>query len=145
MTLESMELEGTQEKVQQIKNRLVIAQTRQKSYADRHRRDLEFIVGDQVFLKLTPRRSFGQYKRGKKLQPWFIGPFPIVQRIGKVAYWLTLPVELQGIHDVFQVSQLRKYLADPDHVVNSENELTLDLNYMEKPIQIIDREVKELR
>jgi hypothetical protein len=69
-----------------------------------------------------------------------------VQRIRKVAYRLTLPAELQNTHDVFHISQLRKYLTDPDHVVNDANiELTLDLNHVEKPIQIVDRRVKESR
>jgi hypothetical protein len=141
-----MDLEGTRQKMQQIKERLVTAQSRQKSYADRQRRDLEFAVGDKEFLKLTPRRSFGKFKRDRKLQPRFIRPFSIVQRIGKVAYRLTLPTELQGIHNVFHVSQLRKYLADPDHVENDENiDLTTDLNYVEKPVQILDHGEKKFR
>jgi hypothetical protein len=92
-----------------------------------------------VFLKLTPRRNFGKYKQRKKLQLRYIGPFKIVQRIGKVAYRLDLPSELRGIHDVFHVSQLRQYLRDLDHVVNDEPiELTPDLNYEERPIQILE-------
>jgi hypothetical protein len=91
---------------------------------------LEFAEGEQVFLKLTPRRSFGKNKERRKLQPRYIGPFPIVQRIGKVAYWLVLPLELQGIHDVFHVSQLRQYIVDPNHVVNDEAiKLTTNLSY----------------
>jgi hypothetical protein len=78
---------------------------------------------------LIPRRSVGKYKQKKKSQPRYIGPFPIVQRIRKVAYRLELPSELHGIHDVFHISQLRKYIADPSHVVNNQNiEMTADLN-----------------
>jgi hypothetical protein len=144
-SLEAMDLEGSRQKVQLIKERLLAAQSRQKSYADNRRRDLEFAEGEHVFLKLSPRRNLGDH-RLKKLQPRYVGPFPIVQRIGKVAYRLALPPELQGIHDVFHVSQLRQYLADPDHVVNdAEIELTTDLSYEERPIQILEFGNKELR
>jgi hypothetical protein len=89
-----------------------------------------------VFLKLNPRRNLGRNKQRRKLQLHFIGPFPIVQRIGNMAYRLALPSEFQGIHNVFHVSQLRQYITDPDHVVNDKViELTLDLSYVERLIQ----------
>jgi hypothetical protein len=92
-----------------------------------------------------PRRSVGKYKQKKKLQPRYIGPFPIVQRIGKVAYWLALPLELHGIHDVFHVSQLWQYIADPSHVVNNDSiKLTTNLNYDERPLQILEFGENEL-
>jgi hypothetical protein len=99
-----------------------------------------------VFLKLTPRHSVGKNKQRKKLQPCYIGLFPIVQMIGKVAYRLELPSELQGIHDVFCVSQLRQYIADPSHVVNNENiKLTANLNLDERLVQILEFQEQELR
>jgi hypothetical protein len=83
-------------------------------------------------LRLTPTRGVGKNKQRKKLQPRYIGPFPIVQRIGKVAYRLELPSALQQIYNVFYVSQHRQYIADTSHVVNNEPiELTANLNYDE--------------
>jgi hypothetical protein len=80
------------------------------------------------------------------LQLRYIGPFKIVQRIGKVVYRLDLPSELRGVHDMFRVSQLRQYLADPYHVVNDELiKLMSDLNYEERPIQILEYGEKQLR
>jgi hypothetical protein len=80
------------------------------------------------------------------LQPQFIGPFPTIQKIDRVAYRLALTLELQGIHDVFHVSQLRQYIEDADHVVNDEViELTPDLSYDEKSIRTLEHGEKELR
>jgi hypothetical protein len=79
------------------------------------------------------------------LEPRCIGPFPIIERIGKVAYRLGLPPEFQGIHDVFHVSQQRQYIANPEHVINDEAiDLMLDLSYVERLIQILDYDKKEL-
>jgi hypothetical protein len=127
----TLDLEEARRRIQLIKNKLLTAQSQQKSYADCQKRELEF----SEFLKLTSRRSVGKNKQRKKLQPRYIGPFSIVQRIGNIVYRLDLPSELQGIHDVFHVSQLRQYIANPSHVVNDEYiELTADLSYNEQPI-----------
>ncbi|GKE16865.1 putative reverse transcriptase domain-containing protein [Tanacetum coccineum] len=81
------------EKISQIKDRLKTAHDRQKSYADKRRKPLEFMAG--------------------KLAPRFVGPFEINKRIGPVAYRLRLPEELNGVHDTFHVSNLKEFLADP--------------------------------
>ena len=99
-------MEDAQEKIKLIRQRLQTAQSRQKSYADNRRKDLEFEVEDHVFLKITPLRNVTA-GRGKKFQPKFVGPFPILQRAGKVAYRLELPPSLLRIHDVFHVSMLK--------------------------------------
>ena len=138
--------ELTTEKVKVIRQRLLTAQSRQKSYADRRRRPLSFDVGDHVFLKISPRRGLTRFGRGGKLSPRYIGPFDIIEKIGEVAYRLALPPRLSGIHDVFHVSMLKKYEPDPSHILEwSELELEADASYGEKPIRVIDTREKILR
>ncbi|KAL5568676.1 hypothetical protein UlMin_025251 [Ulmus minor] len=84
-------------------------------------------------------------KKGK-LSPRYIGPFEILERIGKVTYKLALPSELSTVHNVFHVLMLRKYISDPSHVLESEPiEIREDLTYEEQPVQILDRKNKALR
>ena len=84
-------------------------------------------------------------KRGK-LNPRYIGPFEILDRIGPVAYKLRLPQELQGIHDTFHVSNLKKCLSDESLVVPLEEiQVNPNLNFVEEPVEIMDREVKRLK
>jgi hypothetical protein len=89
---------------------LKVAQTRQKSYVDKRRRDLSFEVGDFVYLKVSPMRGTRRFKVKGKLAPRYVGPFKIVDRRGEVAYQLELPPQLSDVHDVFHMSQLKKYL-----------------------------------
>ncbi|XP_040945820.1 uncharacterized protein, partial [Gossypium hirsutum] len=139
-------IQETEETVKKIKDRLKAAFVRQKSYADLKRRDIEYSVGHKVFLKVSPWKKILRFGRKGKLSPRFIGPYEIVERIGPVAYRLALPPELQKIHDVFHVSMLRRYRSDPSHVIPTEDiELRSDLTYEEEPVQILAREVKELR
>ena len=129
----------TADKVQKVQQRLRIARSRQKSYADNRRRDLEFAVGDLVFLKTSPMKGTIRFGQKGKLSPRFIGPFKIQSRIGNVAYRLDLPAELSGIHNVFHVSMLRKYVSDHSHIIRHEEIQVLpDTAYIEKPLQIID-------
>ncbi|XP_024990615.1 uncharacterized protein LOC112524904 [Cynara cardunculus var. scolymus] len=87
------------------------AQDRQKSYADKRRRPIEFNVGDMVMLKVSPWKGVLRFCKQGKLSPRFVGPFKILERVGKQAYRLELPEELAGIHDVFHVGYLRKCLG----------------------------------
>ena len=82
------------------------------------RRPLEFEVGDHVFLKVMTKREVISFSKRGKLSPRFIGPFEILERIGTVAYRLALPPSMSGVHEVFHVSMLRKYIPDPAHVVD---------------------------
>lgn len=136
----------TTEKVKQIRNRMKTAQDRQKSYADQRRRTLEFEDGDHVFLRVTRDTGVGRAIQSRKLTPKFIGPYQILRRIGPVAYQIALPPSLSNIHDVFHVSQLRKYIPDPTHIIEADViELRDNLTYEAPPICIEDTGVKQLR
>nr|GFC99671.1 putative reverse transcriptase domain-containing protein [Tanacetum cinerariifolium] len=105
-------VQETTDKIVQRKERLKVARDRQKSYADKRRKPLEFSVGDKVLLKVSPRKGVVRFGKRSKLSPRYVGLFEIVERIGPVAYRLRLPQELVGVHDTFHVSNLKKCLAD---------------------------------
>ncbi|GKB15162.1 putative reverse transcriptase domain-containing protein [Tanacetum coccineum] len=107
----------TTEKIVQIKNRLLTARSRQKSYADRRTKPLEFEVGDMVLLKVSLWKGAVHFGKRVKLSPRYIRPFWILARVGPVAYTLELPEELKGIHSTFHVLNLKKCLAEGDIVV----------------------------
>ncbi|KAL4323106.1 hypothetical protein GQ457_11G022280 [Hibiscus cannabinus] len=139
-------LKGTTEKVKLICDQLKIASDRQKSYVDLKCREIEYVVGDRVFLKVSPWKKVMRFGRKGKLNPRYIGPYEIVERVGSVAYRLLLPPELERIHDVFHVSMLRKYRSDPSHVMPVEEiELNPDLSYDEEPVEILASDSKVLR
>ena len=139
-------VDQTTRQIKLIRDRLRTAQSRQKSYADRRRRPLEFQIGDHVFLKVSPITSVAKSLKPKKLHPRYIGPFQILDQIGPVAYKLALPPNLSQIHDVFHISHLKKYQPDPTHVIHHESMQVQDnLTYTVKPEQIVDHEVKQLR
>ncbi|KAG8474912.1 hypothetical protein CXB51_031631 [Gossypium anomalum] len=139
-------IKETEEKVKVIRDCLKAVSDRQKSYADLKRKDIEFQVGDKVFLKVSPWKKVLRFGRKGKLSPRFIGPYEVIEKVGPVAYRLALPPELEKIHDVFHVSMLRRYRSDPSHVVSpTEIELQPDMTYEEEPIKILAREVKQLR
>nr|GEU98318.1 hypothetical protein [Tanacetum cinerariifolium] len=105
-------VQETTEKISQIKDRLKVARDHQKSYADMRRKPLEFIVGDYVLLKVSPWKGTVRFGKKGKLSPRFVGPFEIFEKVGFVAYRLDLPEELNGVHDTFYVSNLKKCLTD---------------------------------
>ena len=110
------------------------------------RRPLEFEVGDHVFLKVMPKRGVVRFGKREKLSPRFIGPFEILERVGTVAYRLALPPSMSGVHEVFHVSMLRKYTADPAHVVDwGQIEVDTDGTFEEGPVCIVDRRDQVLR
>ncbi|KAK6123664.1 hypothetical protein DH2020_042592 [Rehmannia glutinosa] len=136
-------VQETTEAVKVIRKRIEIAQSRQKSYADVRRRPLEFSVGDFVFIKVSPMKGIMRFGKKGKLSPMYVRPYMIVERIGKVAYKLELPQEMASIHNVFHVSMLKKYVVDSSHVLTPQAiEIDESLSYEEKPIAILDREVK---
>ena len=132
-------IRDTSKKVDLIRKRLLTAQSRQKSYADRRRRPLKFEVGDHVFLKVMPKRGVVRFGKRGKLAPRYIMPFEILERVGTVAYRLALPSSLSGVHEVFHVSMLRKYTLDPTHVVDwGENTVDNNGTFEEGPVHILN-------
>jgi hypothetical protein len=83
-------------------------------------RPLEFEVRDRVFLKVSPMRGVMRFGKKGKLNPIFVGSFKITQRVGKLAYRIALTPDLIRTHDVFHVSMLRKYITNPDVIVEYE-------------------------
>ena len=110
------------------------------------RRPLEFEVWDHVCLKVMPKRGVVRFGKREKLLPRFIGPFEVLERIGTVAYWLALPPNMIGVHEVFHVSMLRKYTPDPAHVVDW-GQIEVDTNgiFEEGPVCILDSRDQVLR
>ncbi|GKE40346.1 putative reverse transcriptase domain-containing protein [Tanacetum coccineum] len=122
------------------------ARDRQRSYANVRQKPLEFQVGDRVMLKVSPRKGVIHFGKRGKLNPRYIGTFKILKRVGPVTYKLELSEELRNIHNTFHVSNLKKYLSDKSLVIPMK-ELRLDdkLNFVEEPVEIMDREIKQLR
>nr|GEW53380.1 retrotransposon protein, putative, Ty3-gypsy subclass [Tanacetum cinerariifolium] len=106
-------IQETTEKISQIKDKLKAAHDRQKSYADKRRKPLEFSVCDYVLLKVSLWKGVVCFGKKGKLAPRFVGPFEIIEKEVPVSYRLDLPDELNGVHDTFHVSNLKKCLADP--------------------------------
>ncbi|GJT87205.1 putative reverse transcriptase domain-containing protein [Tanacetum coccineum] len=118
----------------------------QRSYANVRLKPLEFQVGDRVMLKVSPWKGVIRFIKRGKLNPWYIGPFKILDRVSPVAYRLELPEELSNVHSTFHVLNVKKCLSDESLVIPME-ELWLDdkLNFVEEPVEIMDREVKQLK
>jgi hypothetical protein len=132
--------------MQTIRQRIKEAQDRQKSYADAHRVDRSYEVGDRVFLRVKPHKSSIKFGKGAKLSPRFVGPFEIVERKGPVAYRLALPDSLRRMHDVFHVSVLRHYVSDPTHVIDMSSLQVSDEGALTaEPVRILDHRVRQLR
>nr|GFA56137.1 putative reverse transcriptase domain-containing protein [Tanacetum cinerariifolium] len=122
------------------------ARDRQKSYADLKRKLMEYQVGDKVMLKVSPWKWVVRFGKRGKLNPRHVGPFKVLERIGDVAYKLDLPEELSRVHNTFHMSNLKKCHADEPLTVPLDG-LHFDgkLQFLEEPVEIVDREVKRLK
>ncbi|GJV83424.1 putative reverse transcriptase domain-containing protein [Tanacetum coccineum] len=136
----------TTEKIVQIKNRIQAARDRQKSYANIRRKPMVFQVGDRVMLKVSPWKGVVHFGKRGKLNPRYVGPFKVIERVGTVAYKLELPPQLSRVHNTFHVSNLKKCLSDESLVISLE-ELRVDdkLHFVEEPVEVMDREIKQLK
>ncbi|CAA7058315.1 unnamed protein product [Microthlaspi erraticum] len=139
-------VQETTEKVRVVRLNMKEAQDRQKSYADRRRRELEFQVGDRVYLKMAMLRGPNRSIAENKLSPRFMGPFPVVERVGPLAYRLELPEIMKAFHKVFHVSMLRKCLHPTEELVaRIPEDLQPDLTVPAVPMRILERREKVLR
>jgi hypothetical protein len=140
-------IKEAEERVAEIREKLKAAQSRQKSYTDKKRREVSFNPGDFVYLKVSPIRGTRRFQVHGKLAPRYIGPYQVLKRIGAVAYRLELPEGMSDIHPVFHVSQLRRCLRVPERERVTEEEIALqkDLRYQEVPVKILDTVVKRTR
>ncbi|GKE45135.1 putative reverse transcriptase domain-containing protein [Tanacetum coccineum] len=139
-------VQETTEKIIQIKQRMQVAGDRQKSYANLKRKPMEFQFGDKVMLKVLPWKWVIHFGKREKLNPRYVGPFKVLEKVGSVAYKLKLPEELSRVHNTFHVSNLKKCYADEPLAVPLDG-LHFDdkLQFIEEPVEIMDREVKQLR
>ena len=135
-------IKETTKKIHVIRDRLKAVQSRQKKYVDLHRREVEYNVGDFVFLKVSPMHGVTRFGIKGKLAPRYVGPFEITKRVSDVAYHLNLPPQLSHVQDVFHVSMLKKYTYNSSHVLPyAEIPLQPDVTYKEQPVEILAREV----
>ncbi|KAI3815298.1 hypothetical protein L1987_14960 [Smallanthus sonchifolius] len=138
-------IQETSDKIIQIRENIRVARSRQKSYADKRRKPLEFQVGDLVLLKVSPWKGVIRFGKKGNLAPRYVGPFKILERIGKVAYKLELPPSLGNVHPTFHISNLKKCLADENlHIPLEDVRIDETMHFVEKPVEIMDREVKQL-
>ncbi|GJY94879.1 putative reverse transcriptase domain-containing protein [Tanacetum coccineum] len=139
-------VQETTEKIVQIRERLKTARSRQKSYADKRRKPLEFQVGDRVLLKVSPWKGVVRFGKKGKLAPRYVGPFKTWECVDRGLVALKLPQELSCVHDTFHVSNLKKCLVEPDvQVPLDEIEIDENLRFVEEPIEIVERDVKKLK
>jgi hypothetical protein len=133
-------------KVKIIQSNLKVAQSRQKRYADKRRKPLQFEVGDFVYLRVSPTRGVQRFGMKGKLAPRYVGSFEILEACGPVAYRLQLPPQLVAIHNIFHVSQLNKCIKIPTEVVNFQTiKIESHLSYTEHPIRILDTKERSTR
>jgi hypothetical protein len=126
--------------VSHIQDNLGATKSHQESYANKRCRPLKFVVGDPVYLKVSPMKGMKRFGMKEKLAPHYIGPFPILEKCGSVAYKMELPPLLARVHDIFHMSQLKKCLKTPMDVVLPEvTPLEADLTYPEHPVKILDQ------
>ncbi|XP_076938259.1 uncharacterized protein LOC143606346 [Bidens hawaiensis] len=136
-------VQETTDRIDQIRQNLLVARSCQKSYANKRRKLLEFNIGDRVLLKVSSWKGVAIFGKKGKLSPHFVDPFEILDRIGPVAYKLKLPIELSNIHPVFHELNLKKCLAEGNFQIPLD-EVRIDeaMHFAERPVEIMDHKDK---
>ena len=133
-----------EQEVVRIRKKLKAAQDRQKSYADKHRVNRDFSVGDHVYLRVREKKSSLNLGSCAKLSPRYCGPFEVLERIGPVSYRLAFPTSSRA-HNVFHVSLLKIYVHDPNHVINWDLiQVEPKGEFQTEPLCILDKKVTVL-
>ena len=136
----------TTKNIHMVQANLKVAKDKQRSYANIKQANIEYNMGDKVFLRISPSKGVIRFSKCEKLSPRFIEPYEIMERIGHVAYHLALPPKLAGVHDMFYVLMLRQYRSDPSHILQEQSiKLKENINYEEKLVAILARDQKVLR
>jgi hypothetical protein len=139
-------VEEAEATVHHIQGNLKAVKSHQETYANKRRRPIEFEVGDNVYLRVSPMKGLKRFGIKGKLAPRYIRPFSILEKCGAVAYKLDLPPSLAGVHDIFHVSQLKKCLkALMDNVLPEVTPLEADWSYPEHPIKVLDQKDSVMR
>ena len=139
-------IKEAKEQISVIQSHLKTAQSCQKTYADKRRRPLQFQVGDNVYLKVSPMRGVHRFSVQGKLAPRYVGPYKILARCGSVTYRIQLLDILSAEHNVFHVSQLKKCLWVLDEAMEVEGLLLQpNLSYIEHPVKILDKKERVTR
>jgi hypothetical protein len=139
-------VEEAEATVHRIQDNLKATKSHQETYANKRRRPLEFKVGNHVYLRVSPMKGVKRLGVKGKLAPRYIGPFPILEKCGTVAYKLDLPSSLAEVHDIFHMSQLKKCLkALVDVVLPEVTPLEANLSYSEHPIKVLDQKDRVTR
>ncbi|GJS14939.1 putative reverse transcriptase domain-containing protein [Tanacetum coccineum] len=134
-------VQETTEKIIQIKQIFQAARDLQKCYIDLKRKPMEFQVGDRVMLKVSPWKGVVRFGKRGMLNPRYVGPFKVLEKVGAVAYKLELPQELSRVHNTFHVSNLKKcYFNDPLVVPLEGLHVDDKLHFVEEPVEIMDKE-----
>lgn len=139
----------TSEKIDIIRKRMRVAQEWENSYANQRRRDLEFSVGELVFVKISSLINDVRFRKKWKFASRFVGPFPIIEQIGTLAYQVNLPEKMVGVHNVFHISHLRKCVHESNVIINPNEledfDVELELTVLRSPIRIVEQSTKQLR
>ncbi|XP_052171609.1 uncharacterized protein LOC127787584 [Diospyros lotus] len=138
-------IEQTTEKVKLIRARMKTTQDLQKSYVNKRRQDLEFVMGDHAFLRVMPTRGIRRLGVSSKLSPCYVGSFEVLERIRPLANHLALPPQFAQVHDVFHVSMLRRCVADPGQFIDYQPlEVREDASYTKISMCVVDQKEKVL-
>jgi hypothetical protein len=140
-------VEDAEERVQVIREKLKVAQMRQKSYHDKGTAPRHFEVGDYVYLKVSPTKGVQRFGVKRKLAPHYIGPYEVIEVCGLVAYHIRLLERFSAVHNVFHVTQLKKGMPMPENesITEANAWIEPDFSLIEHPLKVLDQKERKTR